>query len=77
MSNQQQGAYDSGGGMPPGTMGGLVHSVDSYLNEMATHPSGHIVPQPRGQSLQHRPPANDYGHQQSVCIILFSDEKYL
>lgn len=67
MSNQQQGAYDSGG-MPPGTMGGLVHSVDSYLNEMAAHPSAHVVPQPRGQSLQHRPTANDYGHQQSVRI---------
>ncbi|KAI9253531.1 CNH domain-containing protein [Phascolomyces articulosus] len=62
MSGQQQGTYDTG--VPPGSMGGLVHSVDSYLNEMSSAQSGHnIVPQPRGQSLQHRAGGNDYSHQ--------------
>ncbi|KAI8138328.1 CNH domain-containing protein [Fennellomyces sp. T-0311] len=61
MSGQQQGAYDTG--VPPGTMGGLVHSIDNYMNEMSSAQSGHIVPQPRGQSLQHRPTVTDYGHQ--------------
>ena len=70
MSGQQQGTYDPG--VPSGPMGGLAHTVDNYLNEMSSAQSGHnVVPQPRGQSLQHRAGGTEYSHQPNVCYLIF------
>lgn len=60
MSGQHNGPYDNQAA--PGTMGSLVNSVDSYLNEFTNgQGSNNTISQQRGQSLQHH-----------VCILLLA-----